>query len=136
MLIDDSFYNITHVDNILSDSLILPDGDVTWVAKDLMVDVYRVKKDQDLMALNLGFRDSQLDLELLWLKLPTAVTRRKNLNNVYLESATIVNICLFDIYLRCECFNRNVCLFLHLILLLKIALTARNTFCNKKCIIL
>lgn len=76
----------------MSDTLILPDGDVMWVAKDSMVDVYRVKRDEDLLVSNLGFRDSQVELERLWLKLPTTVTRRKNLNNVYLESATIVNM--------------------------------------------
>ncbi|CAH0714087.1 unnamed protein product, partial [Brenthis ino] len=90
LLIDDSFFNVTSVERILSDTLVLPDGDVSWMSRDNMVDVYRVKSDQKLVVSELGFWERQPELERLWLKLLTAVARRKNLNNVYLDSATII----------------------------------------------
>lgn len=90
LLIDDSPFNITYVEETLSDVLVLPDGDVTWVSVDRMVDVYKVKADQPLVVTHLGMRRSRRELEGLWRSLRTTVTRRKNLHSVYLKSATIV----------------------------------------------
>ncbi|CAH2236516.1 ionotropic receptor 75a-like [Pararge aegeria] len=90
LIIDDSPFNVTYLENTLEDTLVLPDGDVTWASSDLMVDIYRVKDDQPVVVTSLGAMKSQIELERLWARLPTAVTRRKNLNNVYLKSATII----------------------------------------------
>lgn len=76
----------------MSDIAILPDADVIWASADTMVDVYRVKIGEQLVLADLGPPKSQGELQQQWLTLPTAVTRRKDLNNVYLNSATIVNI--------------------------------------------
>lgn len=92
LLIDDSPFNVSYLETTLGDALILPDADVTWASSDVMVDVYRVKHDQPLVVTSLGTGRTQGELERLWAGLPTAVSRRKNLNNVFLKSATVVNI--------------------------------------------
>ncbi|XP_045768860.1 glutamate receptor ionotropic, kainate glr-3-like [Maniola jurtina] len=91
LILDDSPLNISHLETSLGDALLLPDGDVTWASSDVLVDVYRVKGDQPLLVTSLGAGKSQKELEKLWLRLPSAVSRRKNLNNVYLNSATIIS---------------------------------------------
>lgn len=91
LLIDDSPFNVSYLETTLGDALILPDADVTWASSDVMVDVYRVKHDQPLVVTSLGSGRTQGELERLWAGLPTAVSRRKNLNNVFLKSATVVN---------------------------------------------
>ncbi|XP_023934974.2 ionotropic receptor 75a-like [Bicyclus anynana] len=90
LIIDDSPFNVSYLETSLGDALVLPDGDVTWASSDVMVDVYRVKDDQPLVVTSLGPTMSQIALERLWARLPTAVSRRRNLNNVYLKSATII----------------------------------------------
>ncbi|CAH2107905.1 unnamed protein product [Euphydryas editha] len=96
LLIDEAPLNISNLELVLSDIAILPDADVIWVSTDAMVDVYRVKIGEPLVVADLGPRKSQRELEQQWLTLPTAVTRRKDLKNVYLNSATIVNICIMN----------------------------------------
>lgn len=85
---DDS--NITR---ILSDIDILPDSDVKVSTSDGLIDIYRIKPNDPLITttLNLAKNISYLELSLFWNKFPTAVERRKDLNNVYLKAATIVS---------------------------------------------
>nr|XP_026501542.1 glutamate receptor ionotropic, kainate 4-like [Vanessa tameamea] len=91
LLIDDSPYNVSNVEQVLENTIILPDADLTWASADALMDVYRVKLGEPLVVSNLGVPKSQQELQQLWHKLPTAVTRRKDLKNVYLNSATIIS---------------------------------------------
>ncbi|XP_041987543.1 ionotropic receptor 75a-like [Aricia agestis] len=91
LLLDENNFNVSYLEEKLSNFAIYPDADVIWTSADAMVDVYRVKKDQPLVVSHLERKETREGLQNLWNSLPTAVTRRKNLHHVYLNSATIIS---------------------------------------------
>ncbi|XP_052754703.1 ionotropic receptor 75a [Galleria mellonella] len=93
LLSHDSPYNISTMENHLLNSNILPDADVTWSTPDALVDVYRIKADQSLVTTHLELNKNigLKELETFWAQQQTAVTRRKDLKNVFLKSATIIS---------------------------------------------
>ncbi|XP_072938888.1 uncharacterized protein [Epargyreus clarus] len=92
LLIHPSAYNETMLGDTLSDAVILPDADVVFASGDALVDVYRIKPNQPFIFTKLyaGYVSSQQTLEALWASLPTAVSRRKDLHNVNIKSATVM----------------------------------------------
>ncbi|XP_028169819.1 ionotropic receptor 75a-like isoform X3 [Ostrinia furnacalis] len=92
LLLHNSTFDVDVMNSILSDSAILPDAEVTFASIDKLVDVYRVKVNEPFVTTTLGVtRDSnRQEFEALWGILKTTVTRRKNLNNIYLKAATTI----------------------------------------------
>ncbi|KAL0880559.1 hypothetical protein ABMA27_001790 [Loxostege sticticalis] len=92
LLLHNSSFDATSLDSVLSGSVILPDADVTFASDDKLLDVYRIKADQPLLATTLGVvrNSTRRDLEQMWGVLKSTVSRRKNLNNVFLKGATII----------------------------------------------
>ncbi|CAK1549296.1 unnamed protein product [Leptosia nina] len=81
--------NDTNLEDILADLVILPDADVVVIVQERMFDVYRVKIGEPLTLHDFGIGRRRLKDFLI--SMPTTVTRRKNLMNVYLKAATIVS---------------------------------------------
>lgn len=82
------------MEELLDSVEILPDADVTWSSSDAAVQMYRVKGNQPLIITSLEItRNYSLeDMEMMWQRMPSTVTRRQNLRNVTLKSATVVSI--------------------------------------------
>ncbi|KAI5633240.1 glutamate receptor 1-like [Phthorimaea operculella] len=92
LLLHNSSFN-SSLDDLLMETEILPDADVTLVLDDVLFDVYRIKKDQPLILTDWGLTTnvSLAGLEEFWAKQPTAVARRKDLRNVRLKCEVIVS---------------------------------------------
>nr|AXF48863.1 ionotropic receptor IR32 [Lobesia botrana] len=88
LLLSDAPLNYSLVESTLESALILPDADVVWAARDWVLDVYRVKGGEPLVATTLGALGTGLGAT--WGELPAAPTRRRDLNNVYLKASTII----------------------------------------------
>ncbi|XP_059049619.1 ionotropic receptor 75a-like [Achroia grisella] len=93
LLFHDSPYNKSTVEKNLINSTILPDADVIWSTPDAMVDVYKVKEDLPLITTDLGLEKTRdlMELKTVWSQQPTAVTRRRDLGNIFLKSATLIS---------------------------------------------
>lgn len=93
LIVHESSLNSSSLEDLLDSVEILPDADVTWSSADAAVEVYRVKGNQPLIVtpLEMTRHDSLEDMERMWNELPSTVTRRKNLRNVFLKSATVVS---------------------------------------------
>ncbi|XP_038214536.1 glutamate receptor ionotropic, kainate 2-like [Zerene cesonia] len=90
LLLHEASQNMTYLEEILQDTVILPDSDVVVAFEDTMFDVYKIKIGEPLTTLNLDM-DERRDMAELQARLPSAVSRRKNLHNLYLKAATIVS---------------------------------------------
>ncbi|RVE45316.1 hypothetical protein evm_010021 [Chilo suppressalis] len=93
LLVHNSSSDAPEADSLLGKAAILPDADLTWADDDALVDLYRVKESQPLISTTLTANTSatQREMEYLWAALPTAVARRRDLQNVYLKAATIIS---------------------------------------------
>lgn len=82
------------MEELLDSVDILPDADVTCSSSGATVDIYRVKENQPLIVTHLEMtrNDSLEDMKKMWNRMPSTVTRRQNLRNVYLKAATVVSI--------------------------------------------
>ncbi|CAG4966999.1 unnamed protein product [Colias eurytheme] len=90
VFLHEALQNMSYLEDILKDTVMLPDSDVVVAFEDTMFDVYRVKIGEPLTTLNLDMDESR-DMVALQAKLPSAVSRRKDLHNLYLKAATIVS---------------------------------------------
>ncbi|XP_048006929.1 glutamate receptor ionotropic, delta-1-like isoform X2 [Leguminivora glycinivorella] len=66
-------------------TLMLADADVAWAASNQLLDVYRIKHDQPLIATPLGDDAARAVL-------PAAPTRRRHLNNIYISGSVIISL--------------------------------------------
>ncbi|XP_063532719.1 glutamate receptor ionotropic, kainate glr-3-like isoform X1 [Cydia strobilella] len=84
LLLHNAPFNASLMEATLGSTVVLPDADVAWAANDQLLDVYRIKHDQALITMQLGFDAARVAL-------PAASTRRRHLNNVNLRSSTIIS---------------------------------------------
>lgn len=94
LLLHNASYEPGAVEAALAAHDILPDADVVWAAADALLDVYKVKPGLPTLQTGLGLTRacSRRQLAALWAALPTAVSSRRNLQNVFLKGVTIVRI--------------------------------------------
>ncbi|XP_075974129.1 ionotropic receptor 75a-like [Anticarsia gemmatalis] len=92
LLIHNSSYDRSIIEDTLDEYEILPDADVVWAAPDTLVDVYRVKAKHQYLLTNLGLdrNCSKKELESMWGALPSTVTRRKNLRRMMMPAASVI----------------------------------------------
>ncbi|XP_037969861.2 uncharacterized protein LOC105392961 [Plutella xylostella] len=90
-LFEDSAYNDTKVDSILSDAAILLDADVVWFSNDVAVDLYRVNIHEPLLTMRLNVPRSVSALQQYWRRLPSAVARRKDFGGVYVKAVLVIS---------------------------------------------
>ncbi|CAH0581069.1 unnamed protein product [Chrysodeixis includens] len=92
LLLHNASYSPDTVETSLAPLDVLPDADVVWAARDALVDVYKVKPALPVLQTGLGLAPncSCRQLAALWAALPTAVSRRRDLKNVFLKGVTII----------------------------------------------
>ncbi|CAG9785360.1 unnamed protein product [Diatraea saccharalis] len=77
LMLHNSSFDPTATEKLLVNISILPDADVTWLADDTLVNLYKVKEHQPLTATKLiaNMSATEQELELLWGFLPTVITQ-------------------------------------------------------------